>query len=282
MPEPQVAMKFYKFRYWLLDTVGTGLLTEEDKNTRFVSSFFNNQEIQLGGDVYKIKVIHKDVNTVFGQIGRISRINLNVDKGPLIEKESTDDTPFLYYFANVETNVQIIYIEYNYTNIVGTTCPGIESKLGQIASQAVQPMHARFSCIVAETDFWIVVSRFSIIKAVEFKLIRPNFLHSSDSIQEVLDELNISMRNEELKLGYQNEDGLLVSEDNESLKNQAQYASEYSGSWAISGKKTSESHLERITKYKRFKHTVIILPKSVKENCKELLKFLQDQFTKDI
>ncbi len=255
---------FYKYRYWLLNTHATGELSEKDKNHLFCEKFFKSQDVTIGNTIYKIRQLFNEGVHYFGQIGKVTKAHLNEDTGAQIEPVEADDNPFLYYYSIAEDGYQVIYVQRDNRNILGTTCDTIERKLSQIADNAAKPLLVSISCIVEESCFWDSIRYFNIIDKVEFTFTRPNFLTCEEDLSDALLKLKASINSDTLSVGYKGHDGLIIDENNEEIKAQAAYSSEYSGDWKIKGRQSEQSKQETRTKTSAFKAVLVELPKKLR------------------
>lgn len=271
---------FYKYRYWLLNTYATGELNEEDKNNLFCKKFFKTQDINLGKITYKIRQLYNEGEYNFGQIGKSTKAYLNEDTGTLIEPIEADDNPFLYYFSIARKGYQVIYVQHDYRNILGTTSQSIERKLSEIANQAASHLIVTINSIVSESSFWESVHYFNIIDKIEFTFTRPNFLECDESLEKVLNDLKMGINSDILSVGYTGLKGLNIQDSNEEIKAQASYSSEYSGDWKIKGRKHEQSKQETRTKANVFRAVHIELPRLIvtaKEKFLWIMKQIDDQ-----
>jgi len=271
---------FYKYRYWLLSSVATGDMNEEEKNNMFCRKFFNTQNVKIGSNVYKIRQLHNEGDYYFGQIGRETTAQINEDTGVRIDPVETDDNPFLYYLSIARAGYQIIYVQRDSRNVLGTTTYSIERKLTQIAGFAVSPLIARVNCIVDESDFWDSIRYFKIIDKLEFTFTRPNFLECEESLSKVLNKLKGNLNSDELNIGYKGHNGLKIAEDNEEIKAQAKYSSEYSGNWKIKGRRSENSTQETRSKTNVFEAIQVELSKGVEDIKSKFQKIKQQIYEK--
>lgn len=215
-------------------------MSENEKNDLFVKNFFTKQDVVIGEDTFKIRILSQKGNYILGQLSKAKLIKLHKDQGPKIEDVKTQDFPYIYFYANVTLGEQNIFFQIDSQSLVYSSINNLLKHLDAIAKKVVSnELDVSFSYSPYSPKFWDTVEIFDVVERVSFVFVPPNFLGAEDEISKILEEAKNTINSNRIGIEYENKEGLNLKEQKEYLDPQSNYTEKYSGTWIIKGKKNN-------------------------------------------
>ena len=227
---------------------------------------FNNR-----GTDYGLRIELKADNYVYASIGKKVKKNIRTSPEEGFTKKEIEDWPGCDLFINLsdehdtgktKTHGQLIIMQVNDTDMRYRTT--LLQKLASVINKEIQPYGFFLSInpILSENaSFWSVVSKNKgKIKKITFSYTPPNLLNLNSSLEDDLREISSDFNSTKVQISLENSDGNLeLSENNDLLKESAEYVDQGGGTFKLSCKGNHTISSEDNIKTKTFMDVDITL-----------------------
>jgi hypothetical protein len=246
----------------------------------FRAAFLANRDYTLGSQEYAIRIAEQEDGLVFGKLSRKRSREAHPKTPDDIKDAMVEDWPYLEFACDCSPGRQLIVIEYNSTVIYMISA--MKTVLENLVSGAMFQHGYSVRCepIIDETTFWNLVENSDGVFALSFVLNSPNLFGAESKANEALGDLRRVFNNTRVKVGFENERGLLKV-PRKTVESYREYADKGGGEWTITtrakgkGRKRKHSSTQRalkITAEKRGDENLVSRLKTVCETFLDKLK----------
>lgn len=279
--------KYICFRYFIVPMEEHLFLikgNDKEKLAWFKEAFLLNHECKIRNQEYAIRIIPPDEkqnrDLVFGKLSRKRIHAIHAKTVDDIKDVPTEDWPYLEFLCDCSVNKQLIVVEYN--SAVIYTISSMKSILEELVSHALfqKGYSVRVEPIIEDTSFWNIIENAERVFSLSFILNSPNLFGAAMKANEALREVQGLYNNTCIKIGIENEKGLLkVPKDR--IESYREYADQGGGEWTVitqskerGKRKRKQSSAQRALK--------ITTEKASNQSFYDRLKSIYDQFLRKL